>query len=80
VSAGAIAPKCIGIGYAEVGRQNTHDGLDGYVADAIIFNRILDANELAIVDTFIQNTYIPEPATMVLLGIGGVSLLIRRKR
>ena len=57
------------------------DFLEGDVADAIIFDRVLSAADMAIVEAFMVDHYgIPEPATMVLLGIGVVSLLIRRKR
>ncbi len=32
------------------------------------------------IDAYVKVTYVPEPATMVLLGLGGIGVLIRRKR
>jgi len=37
-------------------------------------------DEIRIGGTWSNVTVVPEPATMVLLGIGGIGVLIRRKR
>lgn len=50
------------------------DYATGVIDDAKIYNEVLDA------DGITNQMMIPEPATMVLLGIGGVGLLIRRRR
>jgi len=56
--------------------------LTGDVAEVIIFGRNLSAGEIGQVGQYMAATYgmAPEPATMVLLGLGGVALIARRRR
>jgi len=51
----------------------------GDIAEILIFNRALNATELAQVDAYLVATYIPEPASLGLLSLGGVLLVRRRK-
>lgn len=54
---------------------------DGGVDDVALWNRVLTPGEVAtIYNRGVQGLGIPEPGTMVLLGLGGIGPLLRRRR
>lgn len=56
-------------------------GFDGfYLHEALNGSQSAQIDELRVGETFADVTPIPEPATMALLGIGGLGVLLRRRR
>ena len=74
----------VGIGWAL--RTFDNRSYDGDLSEVLVFDRALDANEMNQVGVFLQDKYsidgafIPEPASVALVGLGGVILLTRRRR
>ena len=52
----------------------------GDIAELLVYNRALSDIERAEVESYLYGKYVPEPATMTLLAIGGLGILIRRRR
>jgi hypothetical protein len=57
-------------------------GFNGYLAEAIIWNRVLTAGEIQTVAKYLYGAYVytPEPAGAALLGLGGLLVTLRRRR
>ena len=51
----------------------------GYIAEIIIYNSALSDTDRVAVEDYLYGKYIPEPATIALLGLGGL-VLIRKRR
>ena len=62
----------IGSGAGDPGSQNYAGGID----EVAFFSSALSASEV----TSLYNAAVPEPATMTLLGVGGLLALVRRRR
>ncbi len=58
--------------------------LDGDVAEILIYNRAVDANDVAQINSYFQSEYglvaIPEPSMLALTGLGVAALLARSQR
>lgn len=61
-----------------VGSLTTDKAFDGLIDEVLLFDRALGEQEMW--DLFADGNIIPEPCTLALLGLGGLSLLIRRRR
>lgn len=57
------------------------NGLDGQIRELLIYDRILSDSEVAQVESYLadQATVIPEPGTLALLGLAGITMLRRRR-
>jgi hypothetical protein len=54
-------------------------GIDGVIGEVIVYNSVLSSTDRAAVETYLYNKYIPEPATIALLGLGGLALIRKRR-
>jgi hypothetical protein len=78
-SASAVLPAdatnnpAVGIGFANF-------SLDGYIAEVLVYNRVLTASERTEVYEYLSDRYIPEPASLALASAGSLLLLRRRSR
>ena len=67
--------------YIEAKPQTWFFSIDVNFDEIGIWNRALSDLELqAVYDAGLSGTPLPEPATLVVLGLGGLAVLIRRKR
>ncbi len=53
---------------------------DGDVAEILIYGDYLDSSDRATVIDYLNAKYIPEPSSSLLLGLGALFLLSRRRR
>jgi hypothetical protein len=76
-SASAILPgdatnrPAVGLGF-------NNFSLDGYIAEVLVYNRVLTSGERTEVYNYLSDRYIPEPASLGLLAVGGLLALRRR--
>jgi hypothetical protein len=54
-------------------------GLNGYISEIIIYDSALSDTDRTAVEAYLYNKYIPEPATIALLGLGGLALIRKRR-
>jgi hypothetical protein len=52
--------------------------IDGYIAEVLVYNRVLTSGERTEVYNYLSDRYIPEPASLALLA-GGAVLVLRRR-
>lgn len=52
---------------------------DCSIAEVLLYDHALTTQEVADVTDYLQAKYVPEPASMFLLGLGGLAVLKRRK-
>jgi len=78
-TAGALNPSDFVLGcYDDAVGTGPRDFLHGDMAEVILYNEILSANDVEAINAELYAKYVPEPATLVLLGLGAV--LLRRKK
>ena len=53
---------------------------DGRIAEILLYNRALSPSEIRDVHSYLAAKYIPEPASLALVGLGALALLRRRRR
>lgn len=57
--------------------NNSHD-FNGTISQVLIYDHVLDAGQQAQVESYLAS--VPEPSSAALLGLGGVALLLRRRK
>lgn len=55
------------------------EGFDGMMQELLIYDRLLNAEEIAQVQNYLANIPVPEPASCALMGLGAMALLRRRR-
>lgn len=58
----------------------TAEAYNGQIAELILFRSVLSLSDRQQVEAYLNATYVPEPASIGLLGIGAAALLARRRR
>ena len=69
-------PVALNIGSYNVGQKAF---FSGDIAELIMYNRVLTAQEITDVSNYLAVKHIPEPATLALLGLGSLCVARRRR-
>lgn len=61
-------------------RSGTGRNFDGQIDDVAFFDHVLTSTQISALQTQAANVAVPEPSSAALLGLGGLALILRRRK